>query len=262
MSGVIGGGAWQGAVAAVVCVCVCVCSVFAGLMKEQNDGIGGDGFAASDGANFFAGFGFDVDLCGRDLEEAGELVADQRFPGREFGLFGVDGAVEVKDMPVAALEGMENGLEQGCGVGVEEGGVGIGEPFADISECGSAEECIDDGVKEYVGIAVAIESERGIGDIDTAEDEGAVGDGAVCIVSFADAEVWGLWHGLEFRVAGSGVLVDGWRIAKGKACENLWFGRQKLLIFVMGDSGVGWVVFEFAMEQENCLCSICGGVQN
>jgi hypothetical protein len=38
-------------------------------LEEEHDSISGDGFAASDGTNFFAGFGFDVDLGRWDLEE-------------------------------------------------------------------------------------------------------------------------------------------------------------------------------------------------
>ena len=54
--------------AAELCVCVC-CLLRGGLLEEEHDSISGDGFAASDGANFFAGFGFDVDLGRWDLEE-------------------------------------------------------------------------------------------------------------------------------------------------------------------------------------------------
>lgn len=103
----------------------------------------------------------------------------------------MDGAVEVDDLPAADLEVIEYGLEEPCGVGVVEGGVVVGEPFADISESGGTEKSIGDGVEENVCIAMPIEPEAGIGDMDTAEDERSVGDGAVCIVTFADAEaVW------------------------------------------------------------------------
>lgn len=52
------------------------------------------------------------------------------------------------------------------------------------------------------------------------------------------------------------------RIAKVDGCENLWFCRQDLLVFREVDEGVGWLGAEFAMEQESCLCSNCGRVQN
>ncbi|MEY2724946.1 MAG: hypothetical protein RLZZ458_813 [Planctomycetota bacterium] len=102
----------------------------------------------------------------------------------------MDSAVEIEDLPVAFAEVIENGLEEVGGVGIEEGGGIVGEPFADISECCGAEEGVDNSMEEYISIAVTIESKVGICDDDTAEDEWSVGDGAVCVVSFTDAEGW------------------------------------------------------------------------
>ena len=53
-----------------------------------------------------------------------------------------------------------------------------------------------------------------------------------------------------------------WRIAKRTWCENLWFGRQKLLIFEGNAAGAWRVGDELTIERESYLCSICVGIQN
>ena len=63
-----GGGCWCEISCSGRIVCVC-CLLRGELLEEEHDSISGDGFAASDGTNFFAGFGFDVDLGRWDLEE-------------------------------------------------------------------------------------------------------------------------------------------------------------------------------------------------
>jgi hypothetical protein len=180
-------------------------------VKEYN-GVRGEGFAASNGSNFFAGLGFDVDLLGGGVQELCEAAANARFPVGEAWLFRVDGAIEVDDLPVLLAEGVEDSLEE-CGrIGIEKCGAGVGEPFADIAQCSGTEEGIDDGMEEDIGIAMTIEPERSILNMDSAEHERSAGDCAVGIVTFADAEGEGV-HVLLYP-AGRGFDVVG-RIAKG-----------------------------------------------
>lgn len=122
------------------------------------------------------------------MEEFGEALADARFPWDESRAFCVNGAVEVDDVPLILLERPDDGLQQLRGVGVQEGGAGIWKPFADIAESRSSEQRIDDGVDQDIGIAVTIKPKGSIFDEDATEQEWSAGDGAMSVVSFADAE--------------------------------------------------------------------------
>ncbi len=59
--------------------------------------------------------------------------------------------------------------------------------MTDVREAGGTEECVADGVRQAVRVAVALEAVVG-GEAHAAEDHGAIGDDAVDVVAVADAE--------------------------------------------------------------------------
>lgn len=125
----------------------------------------------------------------------------------------MNGAVEIDDLPLLLVEGIDDGLQEVCGVGIQVGGAGIGKPFTDIAEARCTEECIDDGVDENICVAVAIKSKGGIFDQHSAEQEWSAWYGAVSVVSFSDAEVGGVHEGV--------VRVGGGR-RRNSAVSGLW----------------------------------------
>lgn len=145
----------------------------------------------------------------------------------------MDGAVEVDDFPVVLPQSSDDSLQQVGGVCIEESGAGVWEPFTDITEAGCAQQCIDDGVNQDIRIAVAIESSGSILDQDASKQQWSADDGAVGIVSFADAEGGGM-HGGNIRVLcfgrGGSSFPEGGRIAEASDNENSALGRQFLLI--------------------------------
>jgi len=200
---------------------------------NQHCSICGERFTASDRAHLFAGFGFDVDLIRADFEELGESLPNPGLPGGQPRTFGVNGAVEVDDFPMVLSQSFQERLQQVGGVCVEESGAGVREPFADVTETGCAQQSIDDGVNKNIRVAVAVKAAGSILDQNASQKQWSADDGAVGIVSFADAEGSGM-HGGEILVlcfgpGGSG-LPEGGRIAEPSDNENSALGRQFLLI--------------------------------
>jgi hypothetical protein len=83
----------------------------------------------------------------------------------------MDGAVEVNDFPVVSAEFINDGLQESGGVGVEKGGAGVWKPFSDITEACRTQQSINNGMNEYICVAVAIQSERRVVNDDPTEDE-------------------------------------------------------------------------------------------
>jgi hypothetical protein len=81
-------------------------------------------------------------------------------------------------------------LEQTLRIDVFVGGIGVRKKVADIRLAGGAEQRVADGMREAVGIAVAVEAEVG-GESHTAEHERASANKAVNIVAVTDSEIHG-----------------------------------------------------------------------
>ncbi len=84
------------------------------------------------GPETFAGFGFDSDLMWVQVEDAGDAVADGVVVVGEFGLFGVDYAVEVDDVIARFIYSRCGGAEHIGGIAATICGIGVGEQTADI----------------------------------------------------------------------------------------------------------------------------------
>jgi hypothetical protein len=148
---------------------------------EENDGVGGHGFFASDGADTLSGFGFDVDGCGGESEQTCEAIFDRRLIRCELGVLCVNGAIEVYGLPTGVSYPFHGESEEASGVDSEIGGIGIGEMFADISFACGTENGVGDRVEQDVGVAVSIESEV-MFDGDSPENQGASRSESVRVV--------------------------------------------------------------------------------
>ena len=90
------------------------------------------------------------------------------------------------DVDDPARDRADHGAQQVDRVGVAPGLVVVGEERADVALAGGAEQGVDHGVGEHVGVGVPGEAARVI-DLDPAEDEAAPLGEAVAVVADPDA---------------------------------------------------------------------------
>jgi len=122
---------------------------------EQGDGGGGDGAAGSDFTESFVRFGFDVDGGEIDVEHFADASFHLSFDGREIGLFGVDGEVDVDDLVIFLSQAVPDNDQQFFAVGVSPSGVCIRKEGPDVAETGGSEQGVDNGVQGSVAVTVA-----------------------------------------------------------------------------------------------------------
>ncbi len=174
-----------------------------------------------------------------EVEDAGDAVADGVVVVGEFGLFGVDHAVEVYDVVTGFVESGGGGAEHVGGVAAAVGGVGVREQAADIGQGGGAEDCVGDGVEEHVGIAVSDELAR-VGHVDATEAQGAAGGGSVRVFAEADSQV------TRGKFSGSARLVKVRGLYPGVKCgttrgRECGIQRAKPRAAERADLALGWL---------------------
>lgn len=177
-------------------------------MQEDN-GIGGNPFLASYGAEAFVGGGFDADLVTGEPQAGSQAIAHGGQVGFEFGAFGDDDGIDVPDLPPLVEDEFVDLGEKLEAVSSLPLGVFGGEVVADVAETGGSKHGVHDGVGEDIGVAVADEAEFVV-DFDAAEDEGAIGAEAMDVIAVTDADV-SHWGSLVNAVnAGLGLLSLVW----------------------------------------------------
>ena len=148
--------------------------------------MGGDGFAVADGVAAFVGSGFDVDLGGVYLEQAGEVGSHLGFEGLEPGLLGDDQHVDIANRVAGGGNELHGVFDEERGGGAFEAGVGVGEVLADVAGADGAEEGINRGVEDDIAVGVGDGAEL-VGDLYAGEDEVADGSELVKVEAVADA---------------------------------------------------------------------------
>ena len=106
--------------------------------------------------------------------------------GVELGLFGHDGGVDVAQFVARIAEEAHGPGEKDLAVDASILAGGVGEVIADVAQSGGAEQGVADGVDEYVGVAMADESE-GVVDVYAADPQFTVGGKGVDVVSESDS---------------------------------------------------------------------------
>lgn len=175
-------------------------------MQEDN-GIGGNPFLASYGAEAFVGGGFDADLVAGQPQAGGQAIAHGGQVGFEFGAFGDDDGIDVPNLPPLVEDEFVDLGQKLEAVGSLPLGVFGGEVVADVAEAGGSKHGVHDGVGEDIGIAVADET-KFVVNFDAAEDEGAIGAEAVDVIAVTDADV-SHWRSLVVN-AGLALLSLVW----------------------------------------------------
>ena len=153
---------------------------------DERHGVGGDAFAAPDEAHALGGGGFDGDVGRGDAHDVGHRALHVGDVGVELGLFGHDGGVDVAQFVARIAEETHGAGEEDLAVDAGILAGGVGEVIADVAQSGGTEQGVADGVDEYVGVAMAEESE-GVVDVYAADPQFTVGGEGVDVVSESDS---------------------------------------------------------------------------
>ncbi len=115
----------------------------------------GESFFASYKAHFFGGGGFDGDIAGGDVEDAGDGFLHVGNMGFDLRRFEAEGSVYINNGISLAGNEVFGPFQQDFAVDVFELGGSVGKMIADIAQAGSSQQRIADGMEQYIGIAVA-----------------------------------------------------------------------------------------------------------
>ena len=109
-------------------------------------------------------------------------MAHLGYVGRHFGLLGHDDAIDIAYAVAVVVEQLVAVAEQQFAVYALVARVGVREVLADVAKGGGTKEGVADGVEQHVGVGVA-EEPQGVGYLDSAEPQFAVGDKLVNVVA-------------------------------------------------------------------------------
>src|SRR3990170_3551299 len=136
--------------------CLVVRSSF--RFAQEGDGDGGDPFAAAYGADPLVGRGLDVDPGRVQTQRLADRLPHLRQVRRQLRPLRDERGVHVL-RPVGGLLHRGADLsEEAAAVGPRVGRIIRRVALADVPQAGGAEEGVDDGVEEDVGVAVAAEA--------------------------------------------------------------------------------------------------------
>src|SRR5262245_3073712 len=121
-------------------------------------------------ANLLTRLGLDVDRLRGETEQLCKSLPDPRLDGAEFRLLGEEDHIHIDRSPTLLVQPPEGAAEEQDGIGVAPGGVGVWVGIANIAETGGPEQGVGQGMKNDVGVTVAIQPAR-ILDADTAENK-------------------------------------------------------------------------------------------
>ena len=99
----------------------------------------------------------------------------------------MNGTVEVDYSPTTFQNALQHGIQELRRIGILPFVAGARKPLANIALTCRAQQCVDHGVQQHVGIAVPVESKVGVCDVYATDDERSSGNRAMRIVAFADA---------------------------------------------------------------------------
>src|SRR5262249_3204806 len=151
---------------------------------DEGDGLAGDGFAAADVADTFAGLGGDVDAVGGEVQQTSEVVTDGTLDRPELRFLGEDDHTHVDNPPASAVQALERRVEEKARVGALPLRVRVRAGVTNVSRAGGGQQRVGDGVQDHVGVAVTGEAARML-DADAAEDERPAWLETVAVVSDA-----------------------------------------------------------------------------
>ena len=114
-----------------------------------------ESFFAAHEAHFFGGGGFDGNIAGGDIEDAGNGFLHVGNMGFDLGRFQTEGSVNINNSIPFAGNQVFGALQQDLAVDVFEFPGSIWKMIADIAQAGGTQQGITDGMEQHVRIAVA-----------------------------------------------------------------------------------------------------------
>src|SRR3972149_724085 len=134
----------------------------------------------------FSSCSLDVHALLRNVEISGDILDHLRQMRRDARSLGDEGAVDIRDFPAAFINGFFDFAQQLAAVDVLVLRVGVGEMPADIAKPGGTEAGVTDGMDQYVGVGMAVQS-LAVRDFHAAENQIAPGDQRMHVVTMTDA---------------------------------------------------------------------------
>ncbi len=158
--------------------------------NEQHDGVSIDRFLSSDRSHFFAGLGFDIDLTDIESQQVCNSRGNRVLVRGQLGSLGMDRAIEIADRPATLSHFIDGGKQKMSRVGVAPLRIGIRKPLTDITQSGSAEDGIRDGMQQDISITVSVKPEF-ILDRHTPQDQRTTRDQSMPVVpqSYSNARI-------------------------------------------------------------------------
>src|SRR5680860_1751813 len=157
------------------------------LALDRSHGQRGYPLAATHEAHALVGGELHVHLEWGQFDRVGQARAHGVPVGAQLRGLADDAGVDVAHGPAVLPEEAADLLQQRDRVGVAPALIGVGEVQADVAETGGAQERVDHGVGEHVGVGVAGEAVFGLGHLHPTQHQTAALAEAVRVVPDARA---------------------------------------------------------------------------
>src|SRR5579884_134413 len=155
---------------------------------QSNDGLRLGRFAFAHRAHPLGGFEFHGDSIHGQFQGSRQGLADRSAVILQLGALQDYGGIDVGDVESLLADELGGVGQKPHAIGALPLRIGIGKMHSDIAQGGGAQQGVGDGVRENIGVGVALQPELA-GDYDAAQDERPAGRDAVHIPAEASAQL-------------------------------------------------------------------------
>ena len=127
----------------------------------------------------------------------------------------MDRTIQIDDPPALLHDAVQHPSQQFRRIRPAPFFAGVRKPFANIALPCRSKQSVDHGVKKHIGVAVTIETEVGVSDVNATNDQRPAADRAMSVMAFADS---------EFLIHLSPVMSQ--RLEKSNSCCSVGFSRH------------------------------------
>jgi len=122
---------------------------------QQRHALGGNGLLAAGGPDAFAGLGLQANTLNLDVENLGQALPNRLPMWKEFWTLREDDTVDVDNLPAQSGYGVERNFEHFARETPLVFRVRVGKHLAYVAQRDGAEQRVDHGMHEGVGVAMA-----------------------------------------------------------------------------------------------------------
>lgn len=128
------------------------------ILFDEHRGIGRYALLATGKPEFFGGGGLDGHILLLYAHDLGKGLLHQGDVGFQFGTFSADGGINVTYTVAFSGDEFDRACQENLAVDILEFPCCVGEVVANVAHVCRPQECIADGMDQYIGIRVAEES--------------------------------------------------------------------------------------------------------